>query len=43
MMILVMKNELRNPGKDYMGKIRGIFTDPEVKRRVSRAPLASQP
>lgn len=39
MMILVMKNELRNPGKDYMRKIRGIFTDPEVKRRVGRAPL----
>ena len=34
MMILVMKNGLRNPDKDYMGKIRGIFTKPEVRGKI---------
>ena len=31
--------KLHATGHDYMRKIRGIFTDPEVKRRVGRAPL----
>ncbi len=34
MMILVMKNELRNPGRNYMEKIRGIFTKQEVRGKI---------
>ena len=34
MMILVMKNELRNPDRNYMEKIRRIFTDPVVRGRI---------
>ena len=39
MMILVMKNELRNPDKNYIGKIRDIFSKPEVRERIDRTPV----
>lgn len=39
MMILVMKNELRNPDKNYIRKIRDIFTKPEVREKIDAAPL----
>lgn len=39
MMILVIKNELRNPDKNYMGKIRGIFTKPEVREKIDGTPV----
>lgn len=34
MMMLVMKNELRNPGKDYVKRIGSIFTDEKVRERI---------
>lgn len=40
MMILVMKNELRSPDKNYMRRIRGIFMKPEVRGKINAVPLA---
>lgn len=40
MMMYVMKNELRNPGKDYVEKIQGIFTGNEVQKRIRSTPLS---
>ena len=34
MMLYVMKNELRNPAKDYWQKIQNIFTNPEVRDKI---------
>ena len=34
MMLYVMKNELRNPARDYLQKIQDIFTKPEVRDRI---------
>lgn len=34
MMIYVMKNELRNPERNYRQKIQGIFMDPIVRERI---------
>lgn len=34
MMLYVMKNELRNPAKDYIQKIQDIFTKPEVRDKI---------
>ena len=34
MMLYVMKNELRNPAKDYLQKIQDIFTKPEVRDKI---------
>lgn len=39
MMILVIKNELRNPDKNYIGKIRDIFTKPEVRKKIDGTPV----
>lgn len=40
MMLYVMKNELRNPEKDYIGKIQGIFRRPEVRERIENTPVS---
>ncbi len=40
MMMYVMKNELRNPDKNYVQKIQGIFTEPEVRDRIMSTPLS---
>lgn len=34
MMLYVMKNELRNPARDYLQKIQDIFTKPEVRDKI---------
>lgn len=34
MMILVMKNELRNPDEKYLQRIREIFTEREVREKI---------
>lgn len=34
MMLYVLKNELRNPAKDYIQKIQDIFTKPEVRDKI---------
>ncbi len=34
MMLYVIKNELRSPGRDYVRRIRSIFTEPEVRGRI---------
>ena len=34
MMLYAMKNELRNPAKDYLQKIQDIFTKPEVRDKI---------
>lgn len=39
MLILVMKNELRNPDKNYMKNIQGIFTDPDISRTIADTPI----
>lgn len=39
MLILVMKNELRNPDKDYMQRIQEIFTKPEVRNKIENTPI----
>lgn len=39
MLIFVMKNELRNPDKDYLRKTREIFTKPEVREKVDNTPI----
>ena len=40
MMMLVMKNELRNPGKDYLQRIWQIFTEPSVRERILNTPVS---
>lgn len=40
MMMYVMKNELRNPGKDYIQKIQGIFAGNEVREKIKNTPLS---
>lgn len=40
MMMYVMKNELRNPGKDYVQKIQHIFTEREVREKIVNTPLS---
>lgn len=40
MMMYVMKNELRNPGKDYIQKIQSIFMDSEVRNKIVNTPLS---
>lgn len=40
MMMYVMKNELRNPSKDYARKIQDIFMRPEVRERILNTPLS---
>ena len=39
MMMYVMKNELRNPGKDYIRKIQRIFMEPKTRKRITSTPL----
>ena len=39
MMMYVMKNELRNPEKDYIQKIRAIFMEPEVRAKIVGTPI----
>lgn len=40
MMMYVMKNELRNPDRNYVQKIQGIFTEPEARSRIMNTPLS---
>lgn len=40
MMLYVMKNELRNPAKDYLQKIQNIFTKPEVRGKIVNTKLS---
>ena len=40
MMMYVMKNELRNPDKDYVQKIQGIFMNSEVRDKILNTPLS---
>ena len=40
MMMYVMKNELRNPDKDYVKKIQGIFMETEVRGVIMNTPLS---
>ena len=40
MMMYVMKNELRNPDKDYVQKIQRIFTDARVREKIMSTPLS---
>lgn len=40
MMMYVMKNELRNPDKNYIQKIQGIFTEPAARGRIMNTPLS---
>lgn len=40
MMMYVMKNELRGPDNNYVRKIQGIFTEPEVRGRIMNTPLS---
>lgn len=39
MWILVMKNELRNPDKNYLEQTREIFTNPKVREKIKNTPL----
>ena len=39
MMLLVMKNELRNPDKGYAACIRRIFLDESVRRKLTATPI----
>lgn len=39
MLILVMKNELRNPDKNYLQRTREIFTKPEVRGKIENTPI----
>ncbi len=39
MLIYVMKNELRNPDKDYVSKIREIFCDQKLRERIWNTPI----
>lgn len=40
MMMYVMKNELRNPEKSYIGKIQDIFLKPEVREKIINTPVS---
>lgn len=40
MMMFVMKNELRNPDRDYAEKIRSIFMEPGVRTKILNTPLS---
>lgn len=40
MMLYVMKNELRNPGKDYIRRIQDIFTGTECRGRILNTPVS---
>ncbi|MCM1387508.1 MAG: glycosyltransferase [Bacillus sp. (in: Bacteria)] len=40
MMIFVMKNELRNPDKDYVQKIQQIFVNPQIRERIVSTPVS---
>lgn len=40
MMMYVMKNELRGPGKDYIRKIQDIFTGTECRGRILNTPVS---
>ena len=40
MMMYVMKNELRNPDKNYIHKIQDIFMEAEVRERIVRTPVS---
>lgn len=40
MMIFVMKNELRNPDKNYKRKMQEIFTKPQVRERITGTPVS---
>lgn len=40
MLIYVMKNELRNPGKDYVSRIQSIFCEKSVRDRILNTPLS---
>lgn len=39
MLLYVMKNELRGPGKDYRKRIQRIFSDEKVKELVQNTPI----
>lgn len=40
MLILVMKNELRNPDKNYLKRTQEIFTKPEIRKIIENTPIA---
>lgn len=40
MLILVMKNELRNPDKHYLKRTQEIFTAPEIREKIENTPIA---
>lgn len=40
MMMYVMKNELRNPDRNYIQKIQDIFMEAEVRERIVRTPIS---
>ena len=40
MLLLVMKNELRNPDKDYLARTREIFTREDVRRKIMNTPVS---
>lgn len=40
MLMYVMKNELRNPDKNYSQKIRSIFLQPEVREIIVNTPIS---
>lgn len=40
MLILVMKNELRNPDNNYLQRTLDIFTKPEVREIIEKTPIA---
>lgn len=42
MLMLVMKNELRNPERQYCAAIQRIFRDREVRERIAGTPLPVQ-
>lgn len=39
MLLHVMKNELRNPGKDYRERIREVFEDEEIRTLLQNTPI----
>lgn len=40
MLLYVLKNELRNPGRKYKVKIREIFCDPKIRELIMNTPLS---
>lgn len=40
MLILVMKNELRNPDANYLRRTQDIFTKPEIREKVMNTPIS---